>query len=242
MTKKSPYMPAVMKHILMVLLASIALYARSVFPSSKSWADSVPVPPGATLQIINDNLQHNGLNMSIGRLESTKSLQTNLDFYRVTWGAFDSSDTPGYVEQRFNNWIAISRLEDGVNVVIQFNEEAAVPGSAFVSVMHLGQSSVLGFDSSLHPGNAKLLSNTRTSDFGSDSTVEVIELDLSIDSAIRYYKKRFKRNGWNLVSDRSIQKAQVLMFNKKMKKSEVYLGRSTNGSTLAVINQVTRDD
>ena len=233
---------AMLKSIVGAFLASTVLYSQPAFTTSNSWVDSVPIPPRARLEVINENLQHNGMSMSVGRLVSSETLESNLKFYRASWKAEDSSDIPGYVEQKYDNWIAISRYENGKNTVIQFDENADDPGSAFVSIMSLDQSSDLSFNTSSHPGNAQLLSNTRTNDFGSSSTVEVIKLGLSIDAASRFYKTRFKRNGWNLVSDRTVIDGHVLMFNKKLKKTEVYLGRDTRGSTLAVVNQVTRDE
>ena len=242
MNKVSRSSFAMLKSIIGVFLASAALYSQSALASSNSLVDSVPVPPRATLEIINENLQHNGMSMSVGRLVSSETLESNLNFYRTSWKAEGSSDVPGYVEQKYNNWIAISRYENGKNTVIQFDENADDPGSAFVSIMSLDQSSDLSFNASSHPGNAQLLSNTRTNDFGSSSTVEVIKLGLSIDAASRFYKTRFKRNGWNVVSDRAVLDGHVLMFNKKLKKTEVFLGRDAHGSTLAVVNQVTRDE
>ena len=109
MNKVSRSSFAMLKSIIGVFLASAALYSQSALASSNSLVDSVPVPPRATLEIINENLQHNGMSMSVGRLVSSETLESNLNFYRTSWKAEGSSDVPGYVEQKYNNWIAISR-------------------------------------------------------------------------------------------------------------------------------------
>lgn len=232
----------VSKTLLTAIFTSATLYSQLAVSASANWAVSVPVPPQATLEIISENVEHNGMSMSVGRIVSTEPLETNLDFYRTTWSLNDSTETPGYVEQSFDNWIAISRLENGFNTVIQFDQNAEVSGSAIVSVMSIDQSSTIGFNSSSHPGNAELLSSTRTHDDGRDATVQVLRSGMSIDSVKQFYASHFRRHGWNLVSDRSVMDSHVLMFNKKLEKAEVYLGQDPGGSTLVVINQVVRDE
>ena len=90
---------AMLKSIVGAFLASTVLYSQPAFTTSNSWVDSVPIPPRARLEVINENLQHNGMSMSVGRLVSSETLESNLKFYRASWKAEDSSDIPGYVEQ-----------------------------------------------------------------------------------------------------------------------------------------------
>ena len=113
MNKETRSSLAMLKSIIGVFLSSAVLYSQSAYTSSNSLVDSVPVPPRARLEVINENLQHNGMSMSVGRLVSSETLESNLNFYRASWKAEDSSDIPGYVEQKYNNWIAISRYENG---------------------------------------------------------------------------------------------------------------------------------
>jgi len=143
--------------------------------------------------------------------------------------------------RKFDNWVAISQLKNGVNTVIQFDMSAPPSESGFLSVIDLNHQVELHFDTHEHPGDAELLSSTRTDQHGQDSTVEVIKTNMSIESVSDFYRSNYRGSGWKLVSDRPVREAQVLLFNKKNQKTEIVLTVGGVGHTVVVVNQVTYD-
>ena len=57
MNKETRSSLAMLKSIIGVFLSSAVLYSQSAYTSSNSLVDSVPVPPRARLEVINENLQ-----------------------------------------------------------------------------------------------------------------------------------------------------------------------------------------
>lgn len=227
---------------------TVALYlvffygVSTAHAAGSSLLDDVPVPPQATLEVISEEFQHNGQALLIARLVTSANYQTSLDFYRSAWESASDSEIPGYVEREYENWVAISRLRNGTNTVVQFDKSSLssdpASGAALISVMNLEQRVVASFNALSHPGDAELLSSTRTNDIGRDSTVEVIKTSMAMGSSREYYRSKMRRDGWNLVSDRSALDSMVMLFNRKSEKIEIVLNPSNDGSTLIVINQV----
>jgi len=77
----------------------------------------IATPSNAELAWVSDNVNQNGMQLSIQTFNSPDSVSSVLSFYRSKWAK--PGDIPGFVENEMGEWQVISQLRDDYNIVLQ---------------------------------------------------------------------------------------------------------------------------
>jgi len=198
--------------------------------------DRVPVPPGASREVVALDLVQNGQRVSIAALDTSASADDLIDFYRGAWSeAFASR--PGYVEGEIGDWRLISRLEDAENQVVQLRDgEDGV--EAIVSVLALEKTSATPVLYPV-PDGGETLSTTTSTDTGvGTATTTVVRALQRAGETATFYRDVLRRDGWTAVSDRDDTGPHVLLLKRRGVRLELVVTDIDGGGSVAVFNRV----
>ncbi len=221
--------------LLVCLLNSTIVAARPDFPP----------PPKAVVQWVGKDMNINGINSSVRRFHTKKSIEDVVEFYRDEWKRPISKDMPGFNETiDAAPWYIISRIEDGYLLTVQVQVEQDNDSSSwgYLSMSRLpakNASNDLG-EGMPKMANSNVLSQVKSSDAGKDATTMIISNDHSVSSNVTFYRNYYQSKGWTQETDKALDKGQshALVFKKRRNRVTMMFMAGKN-STKIVINDVT---
>lgn len=199
---------------------------------------NVPIPATAKVTVIGLDMRQNGALMSISTFRSEASIENTLEFYRAAWPAREND--PGHVENTAGNWQVISRLDGDVNLVLQLQQSARGGCEGLFSAVQLND--IVGVAEAIDmPPGGEVVSSTVKADLGRTAKTWIIRSTSGVGHAVSFYRDLFDRKGWKLVSDRSATGPHVLQFNHRDGTVELVISQADDGSTLSILNRVSKD-
>lgn len=230
----------------------LLMFATPVYSSAKQLAD-VPVPFNTQVQVVANNMTHNGNRLWLATYTSSLSLEESIDFYRSVWRDDPDSSIPGVVQTQSAEWLMISRLQDGYNTVIQLRLAEPHKSTGFMSIMAVSDMAGTDLDTTEFTGgglnstaaldNLKLLSSTQSTDSGRTSQLSVYASAQSIESTARQYVKHLRDQSWVLVSEQAHAQSKVVLLNRKSRHIELVISNdTTRGGSVIVVNEVQNHD
>lgn len=211
------------------------LFTSAVFGSSENIAQ-LPVPDEADLQIVAQDMLHNGNQVYLAALESEQALAESVRFYQNLWKQPVKEGLPGLVQSRTGHWLLLGRLEGQTHTVIQLDSSLPDRTSGFISRVVLGESSI----SVARPSFAGLieLSSTSTSDGQALSTLSVYGSHASTQATIKRVAEAMLNQGWSLMRMAEEQGSQLGIFVKAASRAEIVVVLADEYPSLVVVNEV----
>ena len=222
---------------LSLILLSSTLMARS---ASQSLMD-VPLPLGAHVQSVGEEVNHNGQSMAVATYDSSLSLADTVEFYRQLWITEPGKTQPGLVENQVGEWLMLGRLHDEFQIVLQLRMSEEHRSTGYLSVMNIEAGSSGRLPDSPLPGLERL-STTRSQDAGRSSVLSVYSSPESVDSLTRQFAGYWQGRGWTLVSNETYAQSQVLLLNRNSAQLEIVVSADTRDTTIVVMNEVDDHD
>ncbi len=195
---------------------------------------SIPLPENISSQSVALNVIQHGHRMSMATLQGIDSIEPVLSHLRESWNTGDN-DLPGYVEETAGDWSIISRIEDGWNHVVQLRSTNQNI-QAYVSVMELEPVKDWSYKPVM-PRGGVLVSSTTGKEFGKATQTDILFSKQRQGEVAGFYRGHFDRDGWAIVSDKTIEGSTALLAQRRGKQAEIVVTPVQNGS-VAVINQV----
>lgn len=221
-----------------IVQGGCCLVASAAVGGDRLSVEEVPVPDDASVRMVARDLVQHGLPVQIASLETSRSREATLEFYRDAWPA--DEDGPGHLESQAGEWVIISHLLDEQNIVVQLRDDAG--GTAgLISVMSLQPlETPAAVDRPLPPGGERL-STTTTVDIGTSATTSVIESPERAGLVSAFYKDVLAREGWSLVSERVVSGQIVLMLQQAGAWIELVVSDEFSEGSVVVLNEVRLD-
>lgn len=207
------------------LLALLCLLAVS--PAQA--VSELPAPPKARVSDVAGDTHALGMQLSIRRFETGRSLGQVLSFYRKLWkGRAAESEMPP--------WRMIGRLVDDHyhNVQVQ-----AAPGGGswgYLSISDLPKQARKkkyslddmgnGFP---RMGGSRVLDDQHSRDPGKSGRTLMLENGFSVGSNAGFYRRHYRGQGWRLVLDEAVAargRGQVLAFARRGERLMIAINRN----------------
>ncbi|MBX2878388.1 MAG: hypothetical protein KTR32_00570, partial [Granulosicoccus sp.] len=178
-----------------------------------------PLPHNASLKVVTANANHNGVDISIAILQAESPLSETIEFYRTIWQEPVAPEMPGYIETQARGWIYLSRLSDGISLVVQFDSGLTEETFAYVSLLPVSEP--VNFPEDPDFKGFRRLSSTMSRDgllvsvfavYASHTSVEV-----TIDRSLRHLTNR----GWSLISENKQSGSRSVVFARSRARLEV---------------------
>ena len=194
----------------------------------------IPIPPNATSQTVAVNVLQHGHRLSMAVLNSAGPIETLLEFYRELW---DHSETelPGYIENVAGDWHIISNIDEGWNRVVQMRNSAHGV-EAYLSVMQV-KPTKSSSQKALLPREGVLVSSLSGEQFSKPTQTDVVFSKQREDAVAGFYRHLFSTDGWDVVSDRTVEGSIVMLLQRDGAQAEVVVTAVRNGS-VTVVNKV----
>jgi len=224
------------------LLVALACLAAAGTAAAKT--PEIPLPDDIRITRLGDSMRVNGNDVYIRTFSSKDSAQDVVDFYRKEWGEEKNAE-PGYTISNLKQpWTLISRIEDGylMTVQVRADDDDGSVGTLAISKLpdrHRAPKLGEGFPAM---GGSDVLNEVVSKDLGQSGRTMMLGNKHDLATNVDFYRDRYSDDGWAFDMDRSLGGVMhVLAVRKARKNVNLVLGRSKNGGTVIVVNEVTHD-
>lgn len=204
----------------------------------------IPLPQGAAIEWVSNDVSHNGMELVIAHYDSPLSHQETIEFYRHVWPGDSNAPMPGFIEKEIENWLLISRLSKGVNTVLQLDLSNSGQSTGFISIVDINTPVTVSTQANTLSG-VELLSHTSANDEKSKSSLSVYQSGRSLETLSELMMGKFQGEGWQVVDVRPLSESKVVSFRRsdwgKLMRLDMVVSKSVSGGSLAVVNQLTYD-
>ncbi|MFK8078030.1 MAG: hypothetical protein AB8B84_15695 [Granulosicoccus sp.] len=201
----------------------------------------IPLPHGASIEWVSNDVSHNGTGLVIARYDSPLSHQETVEFYRHIWPGDSDSSMPGFIETEIANWLLISRLSKGINTVIQLDSSNSGQSTGFISSVDINRPVTATTTTNTLSG-LELLSHTSSNDNKSKSSLSVYKSGRSLETLTELMMGKFQSEGWQLVDLRPISESKIVSYRRgdwgKLMRLDMVVSMSASGGSFAVVNEV----
>lgn len=198
--------------------------------SAAEWPD-FPWPDSASVVIVGENVNINGLPAKIWELSSAQTPEEVLNYYRQEWKKPAVPGGPGFIEKEAGGWQVISRSEEPYLYTVQVTESSMGSSKGFLAVSRPME--LVGYQAEdfAKPAGSEVLSDVVSDDAGKRGRVVQFKNSQSIQANYNFYRNRYLADGWaelsQLPADRN--KALILM-NKGSGEVSIVFNRLENES------------
>lgn len=207
--------------------------------AAPAWAakkDSFPIPPGANLVAVADQLNYEGMTMQVRKFDVEMSVQEVLNFYRGSWrGMFVENDMPP--------WKMISSKQGDKFYTVQVQASGATKSWGYLGVSDLPRllekGGKLGSTAQkFFPmmDGSKVVNDLNHDDLGRKSRTLWINNRFSVSSNAEYYRSFYTQQGWTKLVDQSADASRnhVLVFQQGDKTVNMTIDKSDQGTNIIV--------
>jgi hypothetical protein len=208
---KESFMDRIKKNICIAMVLALLCVTGVLWAAQQKF----PVPPGATLVAVEDQLNYEGITLQVRKFDIEMSMEEVLNFYRQTWqGEFVENDIPPW------KMISTKQGDRFYTVQIQPTGPGACWGYLGVSDLPkvLEQGKTLGGNKRFFPmmNGSQIVNDMDHHDIGKKGRTLLITNHFSVTSNAEYYRGFYTDKGWSKVVDVSGEpgKNHVLMFQQ----------------------------
>jgi hypothetical protein len=201
--------------------------------------ESFPVPPGANLVSVADQMNYEGMTMQVRKFDIEMTVDEVLNFYRGTWkGTFVENDMPP--------WKMISSKQGDKFYTVQVQASSSTESWGYLGVSDLPrvleQGGKLG--SQAHKSfpmmnGSKVVNDLAHDDLGRKSRTLWINNHFSVTSNAEYYRDFYVRQGWTALVDQTADpgNSHVLVFREGDKTINMTIKKGDEGTNI-IVNDV----
>jgi len=227
--------------MLVYLFAGVVAIFLSLLPVDFACSKEVEVelPDNASTALISNEINQNGMMLSIRTFDSPDTVDSVLDFYRAVW--FQDKPIVGFLESTIGEWKIISRKKPGSNIVLQLKLKQPSGSSGFMSVAQM-TSDAKPLDETIPlPVNAKIFSSTLVKENHAKVNTIIFTSKQPIKSNMRFYEERMSRVGWSVAQNVEVNGSHVLLLNRRNDQCEIVIQKLNEEDTVIFVNLVNRD-
>lgn len=197
--------------------------------------ETIPVPSPGTLQSVGQEMDVNGVPMTIQLFASKQAPEQVLAFYRQKWPA--RGDKPGNIEYDVVPWKVIAAQRGQCFYTVQV-QAAGAGTTALLGVSRPATTTaVAGAGFPLMSGS-KVQSDLHSTDDGREGRILVASNQYSPTGNADFYREQLTRAGWELLRkqapDPARPQAQVLVFRRGASWAEVTINRGPAATNLVI--------
>ena len=211
--------------------------------SGSVWAGDWPEPPvpeGARLEMVAENMLVNGVPMRTWTLSAAQAARETLDFYRELWETEATGERPGFTEQEMGKWRLLTRLQGDYLITVQVDTEQPLSTRGLVGVSKLPAMQSLpklgkNFPT---PGQTQIINDIHATDLNKKSRTLVATSNRSMRSVIRFYRTTFEKDGWQEQTGRTPYSGQddfALIFDKGQRQLSMIFARQAGKTALVAV-------
>lgn len=216
--------------------------AGSVESALAGAINDLPLPPGARVALIHNDILHNGLPLMMATFDSEHPLEQTRSFYLRVWSEDQDTSVPGLIEVQTGQWLLISRLRGGVNTVLQLSLSNAHRSEGFVSVLPVDHLPLLSKPrEATHDASLRSLSTTESTDLSGSSTVSVYRSDQRPDALMAAQIDRRLAGAWSLEYKQNHLQDIVAVMRRGTVSLEMVASVAEEGGSLLVVNEVSHE-
>ena len=198
--------------------------------ASAGWPRVVE-PPASTVEQIGGNVAYNSVPMQIYVYTSKLSPERVLAFYRDRW-------SDGFVENAYEGWRQISRLEDEYFITVQVGPGEGRGTRGRISIMHLHERPVDNPGAGVPKLQGTVVMNdTVSSDPGRKNRTVAMINTYSVESNADYYRRHYLERGWSTTLKQDMGGNHMTVYRKGTDEVTVVINKGDGGSMI-VINEV----
>jgi len=235
---------------------TILLAPPSVWAQLNEHLSRLPLPARSQLKWVSQQSQVNGNSISIAEFYSSASLSSTTDFYRALWPKSNVDEGPGMIEVADSEWLYLSKLQSGLNTVIQLRRLNPSVSSGFISVMdakgceaqdcfggnqHQERSGLSPERQPFEHNGSTILSQIESLDDGFSSSLLVLESAEHFQSFSRKWLSNRRNERWRLVLNERDRSGQIIVMQRNGSRLEMVASQSDAGGTVVVVNEVTNE-
>ena len=228
-------MRAILRSKLVVALALLL----PVVPVMAAKKDSFPVPPGANLVAVADQINYEGMTMRVRKFDIEMTVEEVLNFYRGYWqGAFVENDMPP--------WKMISSKQGDRFYTVQVQPSSSTESWGYLGVSDLPQvlekGGRLGSQAKkFFPmmNGSTVVNDLAHDDVGRQSRTLWINNHFSVPSNTEYYRGFYTQQGWTKLVDQTADasNSHVLVFQQGDKTVNMTINKAEQGTNI-IVNDV----
>ncbi len=221
---------------LVYLLFGLLLITSKAF----AWVNKLPkvaLPDNASLAWVSNNINHNGVAMSIQSFTSTQDVSQVFDFYRQQWARSDSR--PGYMENDVDGWAVISQLQREHSIALQLKPGSNGGSEGFLSIAAKDGLQAMPDHDIPVPSGAQEISSSYVEEHNTQAFTNIYLSQDDAGSVASFYRSRMKVKGWSLANEERIEGQHILLFDKKGDRCEFVVGPSENNGSIVFVNKVS---
>lgn len=225
-------------HRIVALVTTLIIFSGSADAANdfRLRLTDVPIPHGTRVQWVGENIIQNGKPLQIARYDSSLNLTDTVAFYRQLWPNHEGTQAPpGLLETQTGEWLLLSHLQDGFNIVLQLHANNPLRSSGFLSIMPLDGGEHT--EAKAEAADLQLLSETRSQDGSLSATLSVFFSEQSVSTTTSRLLHAHTRESWTLASRQLHADNQILILNHRSLQREIVVSRSDEGGSLVVINE-----
>lgn len=217
-------------------------FLATFYAASGVVSAAIPIQQNMQTVWVAESVVHNGIPMSIQSFKSVASVNNVLAFYETQWAKPIREGVPGYVRSEVGGWQVISRLEHGVNMVVQAKSGEQGGAEGFVSEAKVSAVSVNEKKINRFPrmSGSDVVSMTESSDAGRNASTFILTNHFSVESNSTYYQSKFQQMGWKSALNQVNGGTSVLMFNKDGAQIDIAISANDRGLTVIYANLVEK--
>lgn len=219
-------------------LATLILLVSAV-PALAAKKDSFPVPPGANLVAVADQMNYEGMTMRVRKFDIEMTVEEVLNFYRGSWkGAYVENDMPP--------WKMISTKQGDKFYTAQVQPSSSTESWGYLGVSDLPRVLEKGgkLGSQAHKffpmmNGSTVVNDLAHDDLGRQSRTLWINNRFSVPSNAEYYRNFYTGQGWTKLVDQAADSSNshVLVFQQGDKTVNMTLDKSEDGTNI-IVNDV----
>lgn len=206
-----------------ILGRRVACYSLAVFYTLVSYSaqasalddSAFPVPDGARISIVGENLDINGLPTRIWEITSPKAPEEILAYYRQEWDKPAEPAGPGYIENEAGGWQVISRSDDPYLYTVQVQEAAMGSSFGFLAVSQPMELVTHEPEEFVKPAGSEILLDLASDDAGKLGRVVQFKNRQSVEANYRFYRERYRAKGWRELSQLPVDRNKALLLMNK---------------------------
>lgn len=198
-------------------------------------APDLPAPPDSRVTTVTTGAALNGIQTTVRRFLSEKSLDGVLRYYRQLWRR-PHDEVPGHLENRFGPWRIITRIEDEYLLSVQVRSTGDDRSRGNLAVSRISGEGVRAAGRSRFPmmHGSTVINDLPSDDAGKRGRTLLLANDFSVSANADYYTQHYRDRGWEIALDAGGDRAntRVLDFQRTGAEVTVTIHGAKKGSAV----------
>lgn len=225
---------------IILAIAALCLCAPLAHAAQEPPWEAFPPPPGATAQVVADEMVFNGIPMSVRAFESKRTVDEIVAFYQRRW---KRRNRPDPVVNEMGPWTVVGVREGDYYLTVQA-KEARNGSMGFMGVSRMFERRkkvVLGEGTPMPPGSV-VVNDIIHNDPGKSARTVALSNDHSMTDNAVFYLGEYVRLGWTLFSRKDTpHPGTLLVFRKDRMEANVMITQKFD-KTFVFINTTSLEN